>query len=118
MTGEEVLKAFAVHGDDYSEIVFARHRITALKRVAAEYNEFDMGGLRTERVAWADKYAPGPVPVRAQLENGWSADCSGCFRHVTADGVEEDYLSADDDVYAWLPVPFYSASSMWVEDKD
>lgn len=104
--GDE-LKAFAIHGDEWSEIVFARHRITAIRCVASEHNDNDIGGLRSERVRWADQYAPGPVPIQVRLEHGWWAECSCCYARVSADG----YTNDDGDEVESVPV--YDRDNVW-----
>lgn len=74
----------------YATIVFAAKAAQARKRGAEELDA-DLSDVSAERAAWADRYAPGPVPVRARLEEGgWWFDCScGCGLEVEA-GAEDD----------------------------
>lgn len=84
--------------ENHTEIVFARHRIVALRRGAAALdlsNRDELGGLSCRRAPWADAFAEqGAVPASAWLEQGWSFDeCSGCGMRLTADDLYERDLT-------------------------
>lgn len=93
------LRAFAVQEEDEGTggIVFARHAVTARREGAAEYNGGDFSGLSCRRAAWADEYAPGPVPATIMVQHGWWMHCHGCDRKV-GEGFENEARSRFDPV--------------------
>jgi len=54
-----------------------------------------------------DQYAPGPVPTKVLIEDGWWFECSGCSRHVSDD---ESY---DYDEDKPLDGPVYRGDRVW-----
>lgn len=92
---EKKLKAYVVQEGDEGccTIEFATNGATARRQGASELNvEFeDVESCR--RAPWADEFAPGPVPVRITLANGWWHTCSGCQCTFDAEGRRD----GDDD---------------------
>ena len=83
------MKAYSVQaatrGDQYGEVVFAN---TAGKAKAAAMCELDCEWLdiiSCRRAPQYDHFAPGPVPRKELLEDGWSWECGACFRRVYED---------------------------------
>lgn len=54
-----------------------------------------------------DQYAPGPVPTKVLIEDGWWWECFGCSRHVSSEELF-DY-AADKE----LDGPVYRGNSVW-----
>lgn len=88
------LRAYTVHdGDEGYAVVYARSSAAARRDGANELNcgFEDVGYCR--RAPEFDQYAPGPVPPRAQIENGnWWYECMECTEHVDDETPEPVYL--------------------------
>lgn len=54
-----------------------------------------------------DQYAPGPVPAKVLIEDGWWFECYGCSRHVSNDG------GYDYDEVMELGGPVYRGNAVW-----
>lgn len=82
--------AFSVQDADEGTggIVFAKSNVAARRQGANEYNNGEFGGLRVQRQAWADQYAPGPVPFTELFARGWYQECCGCGDRIE-DGAED-----------------------------
>lgn len=89
------VKAYEVRepGEGNCAIVFAEKNVVARREGACELGcEFEEVESCI-RAPWADKYAPGPVPLHASLAAGWWHSCAGCGCEFDADGIrglEED----------------------------
>lgn len=99
MTTEKALplKAFCVSNESegQSTVIFAKYNIVARRQGAQELNtEFDSVSCR--RSPNFDQFAPGPVPVEAQLLAGWRFECGHCYKEVTSQG---SYAISDERVY-------------------
>jgi hypothetical protein len=67
--------------DGPMRVVFAA-TVAAARRAGLEDVEYiDVGARRAPEF---DRFAPGPVPLSALLEEGWYQECWGCPRHVHA----------------------------------
>lgn len=73
-----------------TKFFFAETEQEALEAVAERLNEAvsDLDLTRFQRREAFDEYAPGPVPMKALLDNGWWFDCWECHKKVTNDGCE------------------------------
>lgn len=58
-----------------------------------------------------DQYAPGPVPTKVLIEDGWWFECHGCNRQVN----EEAGFDYDEDVD--LDGPVYRGNAVWCSTK-
>lgn len=89
---EKPLKAYAVldHDERCGDIYFARHSIVARKTGANEYGDGELTNVECRRAPWADKYAPGPVPWSARIENGWWIECTGCGQKISDDEYDDN----------------------------
>lgn len=87
------LKAFSVQEEDEGTggIVFASSNVVARRLGANLYNDGEFAGLMVRRVAWADEYAPGPVPELVMVEHGWWFECMGCGVRI------DESLEADNE---------------------
>lgn len=65
-------------------VVFARSSIEAKRDWANEHGDGDryIAGISAKRCKGWDKYAPGPVPAMAMIDDGWRFECHGCSRSV------------------------------------
>jgi len=91
------MKAFQVDDsiDESSVVVFARHAVVARREGANKLNdEFEYVTCR--RAPGFDKYAPGPVPLKAKLDNGWWTSCLNCGAELTA---LDDPIIIHDNAY-------------------
>lgn len=64
-------------------IVFAKNMVDAHDAGSKAHHDGETEGLIVERVKWADRYAPGPVPFKAKFRNGWHQDCTHCGREIS-----------------------------------
>lgn len=69
-------------------IVFAKSNVAARRYGANQYNDGEFAGLRVQRQAWADQFAPGPVPFAELFARGWYQECCGCGDRIE-DGAED-----------------------------
>ena len=86
------LKCFLVDcgSDNGGQLYFAETRGQA-KAMAANDEDTDITGIEScNRKPQYDKYAPGPVPVRVLMADGWWFECSSCSRQVF-EGENYDY---------------------------
>lgn len=84
------LKAYAVHdGDESSDVVFAPRAASAAVK-GANVLEADVECVEVTRIAWADKFCPGPVPRLELIAHGWWFECSGCYRKIDDNEIDED----------------------------
>lgn len=78
-----------VTDEDAAWIVFAVEPEEATE-AAAKALDVDPFAFEIERTEWADKYAPGPVPRKAMIDNGWWFECHQCGTNITQDSCDED----------------------------
>lgn len=82
------IKAYTVTDDYEGEcvIIFAERSVVARREGANELNA-EFGEVTCRRAQWADEYAPGPVPVEAQINRGgfWFECSCGCGRRIDSD---------------------------------
>jgi len=57
-----------------------------------------------------DQYAPGPVPTKVLIEDGWFFECSGCNRRVEEDMSE---IWDEDDEPVAVDGPVYRGNAVW-----
>lgn len=77
-------------------IVFARHRIAALKQGACAWSDGDISGMILQRVPWADHCADtGIVPANLMIAHGWHFECHGCGATIDEDWLAEEKLDID-----------------------
>lgn len=106
---DTTLKAFMVRepGEGTCCIVFAATNVAARREGAAEM-DISFGEVEScTRAAWADGYAPGPVPVQAKIEAGWWYECAcGCGRRIDNEGGKalDDTDEDDAEVNPMEPV--------------
>lgn len=82
------------HNDpETSEIIFAKSNVEARRRHTTEQGA-DFSDASVTRQKHFDKYAPGPVPPKALIEDGWFFDCWACGRKIS---LSEDDIWADSD---------------------
>lgn len=93
------LLAYSVQGYENGCIVFAKHNVVARREGALDIDcDFeDVESCR--RAPQFDQYAPGPVPVRALMENGWWWECFGCTRKLHGIDDNEDEDGNELDLY-------------------
>ncbi|MBR8279755.1 hypothetical protein [Burkholderia vietnamiensis] len=99
---EKPLKAYQVNvdaDDVYSCVVFATNSATARREGASElgYEWDDVESCR--RRPNFDEYAPGPVPPRALIEDGWRFECHGCGTPVSDNEYDDDGNEIDPGAY-------------------
>ena len=118
-----MMKAFTIQAEEFGEVVFAEHRITASAQFCKEYGE-DLGSISAKRAKQFDQYAPGPVPVSALLENGWHFECEGCGSMFNKDEyiygrTDEDGNDMDEEINAqvWKGSPFCSDACLAAEKE-
>lgn len=96
----KLLKAYEVHdGDEQTVYAFATNSATARREGANEMDTDFESVSYCRRAAWADEYAPGPVPVIALIDRGWWFECFHCSRRVHADmheDIHDEGLDPDD----------------------
>jgi hypothetical protein len=79
------LRAYSVQADEKGCVVFAETRGQA-KSAGVRELECEWTEIQTCKLApQFNEYCPGPVPVKALLEDGWYWECAGCGRLVTDD---------------------------------
>jgi len=84
------LQAYSVQGDENGCVVFATSGVVARREGANEIDCDFEGVASCRRAPQFDMYAPGPVPIRALVEDGWFWDCFGCnIRLHGIDGNED-----------------------------
>lgn len=95
------LKAWAAyeHDEGVGGIYFAKHAIVARRDAANEHADGELSGVWLRRAPWADRYAPGPVPVSVMIEHDWWFPCSHCDRHVTNSTEERVFDERDRTVW-------------------
>lgn len=106
------LKAYQVgeNSEGHCVIVFATNGATARREGGNELNlEFEEVDTCTRKPQF-DEYAPGPVPPKVLIENGWWFECVHCARTVSeemASDIEDaglnpenfEIIEAGDTVY-------------------
>ena len=93
---QKKVKAYEVREPDEGNcvIAFATNNAAARREGGAELGvEFDEVE-HCQRAAWADEFAPGPVPLSATLSAGWWHGCSHCQCTFDEAGRRND---ADED---------------------
>lgn len=92
-----MLKAYSVQCADDSTggIVFARFNAEARRIGCWAVCDTDWESVTCRRAPWADRYAPGPVPKLAMIENGWWIECDGCCTRIDLDLEDEDGKQLD-----------------------
>ncbi len=87
--------AYKAHdGDEGWCVVFAANGAEARRRAA---NEMDCEFYELEfcrRAPGLDRYAPGPVPLQALINDGWWFECHGCYGRVDEDTPRPIYVGA------------------------
>src|SRR3546814_352595 len=78
-----------------SEIVFATSNVAA-RRIHTNSQGTDFADAQITRKKEFDQYAPGPVPPKALLYDGWWFDCTGCGRTLNLS--DDDMWVDGDDV--------------------
>jgi hypothetical protein len=78
-----------------SEIVFAKSNVEA-RRIHTNSQGSDFADANITRKKEFDQYAPGPVPPKALLYDGWWFDCTGCGRTLNLS--DDDMWVDGDDV--------------------
>lgn len=93
------MKAYAVQEEDEGTggIVFAKTNAQA-RRIGANRFDNEWDGVTCRRAAWADQYAPGPVPFKVMFENGWWRECDGCGVRIEQNGYDADGNTIDFDI--------------------
>src|SRR3546814_4641711 len=76
-----------------SEIVFATSNVAA-RRIHTNSQGTDFADAQITRKKEFDQYAPGPVPPKALLYDGWWFDCTGCGRTLN---LSDDDMWVDGD---------------------
>lgn len=67
-------------------VVFAERAVVA-RRDGANELDAEFGEVSCRRAPWADEYAPGPVPIEAEISKGgfWYECGCGCGRRIDSD---------------------------------
>lgn len=95
------LLAYMIHdGDDEWDTVFATSNAAA-RRIAEK--RFDGYVAQCKRAPGFDQYAPGPVPIKVMIADGWQFECAECSRWVYDGMIEDD----PDDVEPMTYEPTY-----------
>lgn len=86
------LKAYQVSEPYEGEavVVFSRSSVEARRKGADALGTEFRGVESCRRAPELDRYAPGPVPPMALLENGWWFQCVNCGTQVSMDSEEDD----------------------------
>lgn len=81
------LLAYAVLelGENTGTVVFAKTNAAARRIGSSQISDGSFFSVSAHRAPWADRYAPGPVPIRVMIDNGWWWECFGCHRHIGLD---------------------------------
>lgn len=89
------LKAYHCFHDyvEHHEIYFEKTNISARKAFALEHLDGDLAGITCRHIKWADKFAPGPVPAAALINDGWWWECYSCSDPV--DSYNQDPVFED-----------------------
>jgi hypothetical protein len=93
MNSPTPLLAFLVKGEESSEIVFA-----------ADQKSLSYSPEDCSPAPQFDKFAPGPAPLQALLDDGWWLDCHQCGRRITAEGVDADKDEEEGTAQPFSPV--------------
>lgn len=113
MSEKPDMKAYLVDCDQENgaQLYFARTANQAKCYAAndAGCDYIEVGSCR--RQPQFDEYAPGPVPPKVMIENGWWFECFGCSRRVAED--MDDYADDDDDGGTTLDGPIYRNNAVW-----
>lgn len=113
---ERTLKAYQVTEPDEGHccIVFATSSAAARRQGAAEMDITFSEVESCTRAAWADGYAPGPVPPKAKIGAGWWYECAcGCGRRIDGeDGIDLDD-TGEDDAEANPMAPVYQGERVY-----
>ncbi|RJF81674.1 hypothetical protein D3877_16255 [Azospirillum cavernae] len=89
--GKPLLAYEAHDGDEGWCVVFATSNAPA-RRMAANEMDCDWSGVEfCRRAKSLDQYAPGPVPTKALIGNGWQFECCGCLRRVNGETAQPVY---------------------------
>ena len=88
-------------------ILFATSNIAARRRYSSS-QDCDFAETKVSRKKIFDQYAPGPVPPKALLEDGWYFDCDGCGR--TLNYGDDDMWADGDDISAMKEIAEHNAS--------
>lgn len=86
----EPLLAYVVRGYENSVVRFAKSNVVARREGADELEEGFEEVESCNRAPQFDQYAPGPVPVKALIEDGWWYGCAGCSQRVDNDSCDDD----------------------------
>ena len=78
-----------------SEIIFATSNVAA-RRIHSNSQSTDFPDAKITRKKEFDQYAPGPVPPKPLLHDGWWMDCHGCGR--TLNFSDDDMWVNDGDI--------------------
>lgn len=107
------LKCYLVDtGDDEgAQIYFASSPGRAKAQAASEDGiEFvEVGSCK--RQPQFDQYAPGPIPAKAYIENGWWLECFGCHLRCSEE-MHEDVEDEDGNLIA-CDGPIYRGNAVW-----
>lgn len=121
MTDEEPgLKAYVIENvaDDErrrSYVVFARNGRAA--RRGAWIDDAEFVNIRARRKPEWDHYAPGPVPLRVRLDDGWWTECGGCAR-VLRYTSDRPAMVIDETVgQAWCDERCHAREEGWLRGR-
>lgn len=85
------------HNDpETSEVIFARSNVEARRR-HTDNQGTDFNSAQITRKKAFDRYAPGPIPPKALMHDGWYFECHCCGRRLS---YSDDDTWADDDAIA------------------
>lgn len=101
------MKAYHVSEDcEGSGVIrFAKHAVVA-RREGADELDMEFEGVDCRRAPEFDQYAPGPVPLEAQMDHGWWIGCTNCQRTLY---IEDGPVIVGQNAYCspWCRLNFF-----------